>query len=93
MKIEFRIARGNVKDWKEIRITKDGNSNLICKEHKLSCERWLGFCKKEINNPYFWRNRKVSLSQNVERLIYNIQEKIKDLEEAIKHYEDNEISS
>ena len=96
MKIEFRIARGNVKDWKEIRITKDGNSNAICKEHKSSCERGLDFLNGEFNE-FLEIEKSIKMEFSLGLIVvYNswkkrIKMKINDLKQAIKHYKNNGI--
>ena len=87
MKSEHKIAKANIGMWKKHtdKKAKEIYYNII-KNHIASCQREEKFLKGEINNPYFWRDRKTTLNQNVERLIYNLQERLKDHQSAIEEY-------
>lgn len=72
---ELEIAKKNIKEWKEIRIIKNGNSNLICKTHKQSCKRFLEFLAIDAYDL-----------KDTDRTCENIEDKIKDLQDAISLY-------
>ena len=65
---ETKIARFNLDSLK---------IDLVCQEHKQTCERWLDFLEKALSHFAYGDIR--------------LERKVKDLKKAIKSYEENGI--
>jgi len=81
---EFKIAKENVKrfDKEKGEIDIDYDTNLI---HKQTCQRWLEFLEK-LNKQMQRVWKAINMLEDDE-----VTEKITDLKQAIKLYEDNGI--
>ncbi len=84
MNVETEIAKINIKEWKELRITKDGNSAKSCLEHKWACGRFLKFLEEKILMKSTMRN----VCSRCDNSFDETDSKIKDFQQAIKLYEE-----
>jgi len=75
MKSESQIAKENVEEERKWRCLETWNP---CMTHKQTCERWLEYLECYSKEAWFW---------NLSDKDY-INNKIKDLKQAIKLYED-----
>ncbi len=85
MKSETKIADGNIKNWQ--RESEDKFIRMYyyaCEQHKASCQRFFRFLSEITRN----HPKKASFEEFCALCEDNIQEKITDLENAIKKYDE-----
>ena len=95
MKTETEIAKDNIETLRRIRSLKLGDDLLDamsekiyvgeCKEHKTTCQRWLKWLEELLEIISYRYNFYTNKAQK------NTEEKIQDLKQVIKLYEENEI--
>ncbi len=86
MKTETEKAKENIKSLKEVRNTRiewEKAGELMVREHKQACQRWLKWIKEAIG----FENEQEAISRGYEEHV----EKIQDLKTAIKLYEEEGI--
>ena len=81
MKTELQIAKKNIEEERKFRII---GLTLLCREHKQSCQRFLDFLDKCV---FIYDG----LLGKQSGLIISMKNKISDLKNTIKLYEDNGI--
>ena len=86
MKTETQIAKENIKTSEryENNVVAGFAPHMVCKTHKVSCERFLEF----LDGKKYWYIKCLMCKRRPVHVVLDFEEKITDLKQAIKLYDE-----